>query len=269
MTHIVTPDGTTLFYQQETSEKRDLILIGGLSTNHTIWDLVLPFLSPHYRILRFDNRGAGQSKSPNTSFSITDMANDVITLMNHLAIENAFLVGHSMGGAILQQLLIDHPNRINKAVICGSFAKLPLTALIHCRTMSHLRRLGVPESTIMEANIPWVLSSAFIEERGPLTQMIDTFLAADRWPQSAADYDAQVAALAQFDLRESIQTIQKETLVIAGSEDLLTPPSCSITIHQAIQGSTYHVIEGSGHMLLFEYPETLAQRIHAFCTLNH
>lgn len=257
-----TKNNVRLFYEQ-TGQGKDLILIAGLATNYLIWDSLIPFLSKYFRILRFDNRGVGQTKAVDSVFSIKDMAEDVVELMDHLHIQQACIVGHSMGGAILQQLLLCAPERVNRAVICASFAKLPLIAMVHVRTSAWLRKAGVSEALILETIIPWIFGRAFIQHEKNIPQMIQTFLT-NPWIQSAADYEAQTHALAQFDLREKLNQIQTKTLIVVGGQDKLTPSSCSKYLHRCLVNSELVTIKSSGHMVQIECPEELATLIHKF-----
>ncbi|MBC8443896.1 MAG: alpha/beta fold hydrolase, partial [Deltaproteobacteria bacterium] len=100
-----------------------LVLIMGLRRNVEWWYRQIPSLSEHFRVIVFDNRGAGRSDKPNMEYSIRLFAEDTAALMAVLDIPDASILGVSMGGYIAQELAINHPDRVRKMILgctsCG------------------------------------------------------------------------------------------------------------------------------------------------------
>ncbi|MDX1900876.1 MAG: alpha/beta hydrolase [Gammaproteobacteria bacterium] len=259
---LTTPSGVKLFYEQ-TGQGEDLILIAGLASDHTLWESMMPFLSQHFRVLRFDNRACGQSDFPKT-VSIAEMASDVIALMDHLKIKSAYMAGHSMGSAILLQLSIQSPARIRKAMLCAAFAKLPMLAKIRSRISLDLMQANIPVSLIAETVVPWIFGSTFIRHEKNVGAIANAMISTP-WLQSTAGYETQANALKVFDVRDRLNQITVKTLVVAGGKDILAPPACSRYIHRAIPNSEYVVIKKSGHMLPVEDPKELNRLMIDFC----
>ena len=86
-------------------------------------------LSQHYRVLVFDNPGAGRSYIPKENYSLESMSNDIVSLLDSLGIDHAHFMGHSLGASLLMQLCVEHPKKIKKAILCGG----PSTVPTHCK----------------------------------------------------------------------------------------------------------------------------------------
>jgi len=91
-------------YYEETGSGEPVVLICGLSADLQVWRLQVPEFAKAYRVVTFDNRGAGRSDAPDEQYSIGQMADDLDQLLEHLKIERAHVVGWSMGGVIAQEL---------------------------------------------------------------------------------------------------------------------------------------------------------------------
>lgn len=101
-----------------------VVLIHGLAGDYSAWLAQIEVLRQHYRVIAFDNRGAGQSTQIDEPITTTDLAHDTLGLMDHLQIDAAHVVGRSMGGAVAQQMALLAPQRVKSLVLCASFAKL-------------------------------------------------------------------------------------------------------------------------------------------------
>src|SRR3990167_1532904 len=91
-----------MYYEQK-GEGQDLLLIGGLTANITEWDLIVDECVKKFRVTLPENRGAGRTSAPIGKYTIKQMANDIAALMETLRIQQAIMVGSSMGAAIVQQ----------------------------------------------------------------------------------------------------------------------------------------------------------------------
>src|SRR5215468_1539539 len=99
-------------YYQVAGAGETLVLIAGFACDHTIWELMLPALTPHYRVVTFDNRGAGQTSAPHAPYSVRQMADDTAGLLDGLGRGPVHVAGHSMGGMIAQELALNYPDRV-------------------------------------------------------------------------------------------------------------------------------------------------------------
>lgn len=256
-------NGVSLYYEQHGAGP-DLVLIGGLSADHTVWAMVCDALAARFRVLLFDNRGVGQSDAPPGPYSLAMMADDTVALLDALGIRRAAIVGHSMGGAILQQCCIAHPARVARAVICASAARIPTASRRHIESVVQMQRAGVAPALILATAFPWIFGAAFLEDETRMAVALANLLNTP-YPQSLAAFTAQAAACTSADLRPLLPRIVAQTLVVAGREDLLTPLGCAEEIHRGIPGAMIAVMEACGHMVPLERPELFCATVQAFC----
>ena len=120
-------DGTELFYTIDDftdpwTEPETVVLHHGLAKSHRFWYRWVPLLARHYRVLRFDNRGMGQSDVPEPGypFSLTSFGNDLREVLDRLELDRVHLVGESVGGTVAYQFAYDHPHRLLTLTTCGS-----------------------------------------------------------------------------------------------------------------------------------------------------
>src|SRR4029434_8975986 len=107
----VRANGIELFYE-ESGTGEPLLLIAGFACDHTNWRKLVPLLASSYRLITFDNRGVGQSTSPATPYTIDQMAEDTIGLLDAIELNSVHIAGHSMGGQIALALAPARPERV-------------------------------------------------------------------------------------------------------------------------------------------------------------
>jgi pimeloyl-ACP methyl ester carboxylesterase len=118
-------DGLTLNLLSWSEEGVPLLLIHGFSNEAHIWDDFAPQLAPYYRVLAMDLRGHGDSDwHPDAAYDYEDHVNDVESLFDHLGIERAVLVAHSLGGRVAMLFSGRHPERVAGLVIVDSAPEL-------------------------------------------------------------------------------------------------------------------------------------------------
>ena len=108
MPHLTLSDGESLYYEEHGAGK-PLLLVSGLGGVASFWKPHVAILSEHYRVILHDHRGTGASSKSLIDYSVTQMTDDLLQLMDHLEIARADFVGHSTGGAIGQTMALDFP----------------------------------------------------------------------------------------------------------------------------------------------------------------
>ena len=109
-------NGQKLYYEIH-GEGEPLVLIMGLGGDATAWMFQIPAFSKYFKVIVFDNRDVGRSSMAKTSYTIADMAQDTAGLLNALGVQQANVLGGSMGGFIAQELVIHHPDKVKKLVL--------------------------------------------------------------------------------------------------------------------------------------------------------
>ena len=107
-------------YYEVHGEGESLILLHGLGSSTRDWQFQLDDFARNYRVVMLDLRGYGQTDHPPGPFSIQQMSEDVIALVDHLEISSFYLLGYSMGGAVALQLAVDNANRVDRLIVVNS-----------------------------------------------------------------------------------------------------------------------------------------------------
>lgn len=254
-------------YYEIHGEGIPLILVSGFTAHHLEWKEYIPALSKRYKVILMDNRGAGETDAPETSYSIKMMAEDIVGLMDALSIPDAHFLGHSMGAAIVMQMCIEHHDRVRKAILCGGYAEVPSHAKLQLKTTSKLFQLDVPFELIFEGILPWLYSESFLKNPDNLKRVMHEKMH-DPFPQSPAGYLGQLDALLQLDLKEDLGKIVAKTLVIAGEQDLYIPSFCTHYLMKHIPNAKIAVIKEQGHLFNLEKPQEVMDLTTKFLDHN-
>ena len=212
-----------------------LVLSNSLGTDLHMWDTQIPAFTEHFRVLRFDTRGHGQSLVTEGPYSIEQLGHDVIALLDALDIPRAHFCGLSMGGLIGQWLGINAGERLQRLVVCNTAAKIGTSDVWNPRIEMVLRDGAAAMVALRDASIARWFTADFAAINPDQAKRITDMLAAT----SPKGYAANCAAVRDADFREQLSAIQVPTLVIAGTEDAVTPPADSRFIQSHVQGAEY------------------------------
>ena len=212
-----------------------LVLSNSLGTDLHMWDLQIPAFTEHFRVLRFDTRGHGKSLVTEGPYSIEQLGRDVIALLDALDIPRAHLCGLSMGGLIGQWLGINAGSRLHRLVVCNSAAKIGTPEVWNPRIEMVLRDGTAAMVALRDASSARWFTADFAEAHPHQAKLITDMLAAT----SPEGYAANCGAVRDADFREQLSSINVPMLVIAGTEDAVTPPAGSHYIQAHVQGAEY------------------------------
>ena len=212
-----------------------LVLSNSLGTDLHMWDEQIPAFSEHFRVLRFDTRGHGQSLVTEGPYSIEQLGRDVLAMLDQLNIDKVHFCGLSMGGLIGQWLGIHAGERLRKLVVCNTAAKIGDPSMWNPRIETVLRDGKDAMVALRDASIARWFTPDFAEAQPATAKKITDMLAAT----SPQGYAANCAAVRDADFREQLVSIRVPLLVIAGTEDAVTPPSGGHFIQERVSGAEY------------------------------
>lgn len=212
-----------------------LVLSNSLGTNLHMWDTQLPALTAHFRVLRYDTRGHGQSLVTEGPYSIEQLGRDVLALLDALQIERAHFCGLSMGGLIGQWLGINAGHRLNRLIVCNTAAKIATPEVWNPRIETVLRDGQAAMVGLRDASIERWFTPAYAASHPDQAKRITDMLAAT----SPQGYAANCAAVRDADFRDQLGEIKVPMLVISGSADAVTPPSGGLFIRDNVEGAKY------------------------------
>jgi 3-oxoadipate enol-lactonase len=238
--------------------KPPLMLSNSLGTNLHMWDWQIPELTKHFRVIRYDSRGHGQSGAPEGPYSIEELGRDALAIMDALELDQVHWMGLSKGGMIGQWLLTHAPERIGRAVLANTGSHMPPPDLWNQRIRTAMDK-GMEELT------PGVIERWFTPEfraREPETvQKIVRML----HTTPAHGYAASCSAIRDMDQRESIRSVTNPVLVVVGSRDPATPPDMGKRIAETIRGARIVTLDAA-HLSNIEQAEAFNQAVIDFLT---
>lgn len=223
--------GETFNVEVEGPENAPVLMISNsLGSNLHMWDDQIPALSKHFRVVRYDSRGHGLSAAPAGPYSLEQLGKDALAILDTLGVKKAHWMGLSKGGAVGQWLLLNAPDRIERAVLANTAAQFGTADTWNDRLRT-LRELG------LQGMVDAVIDRWFTKEfQAKAPEAIARIKAA--FEKTPADgYAACMAALRDIDLRDAIRNIRNQVLVIIGKNDPATPPEAGKAIAAAIPGA--------------------------------
>ncbi|WP_414576437.1 alpha/beta fold hydrolase [Anabaena sp. CCY 9402-a] len=258
-------NGIDLFYEiKGTGEP--LLLISGFLCDHSYWSLLMPYFTPHYQIIRLDNRGMGRSSAPDTPYSIQEMAHDTAALLDYLGIDQVHIAGHSMGGQIAQELALIYPQKIKNLILLSSLAKGDERFNSIIDTWGELPQ-KIDMRLYQRVILPWIFSENFYSIADMIEQLIEWAVHYPFSPQIHSIYHHSRAILG-CDTTNRLQNILCPTLVLSGKQDILTPVKFSEQLAAGILGAKLSVIDG-GHGFIIESPEIVGRAMLDFLAQLH
>ncbi|PRZ39681.1 pimeloyl-ACP methyl ester carboxylesterase [Antricoccus suffuscus] len=230
-----------------------LILIHGAESDRHQFARLQKYLGHDCRSISYDQRDSGATTSPPEPFTMTDLAADVVHLMDALGIDRAHVLGTSYGGMIAQHVALDYPDRLASLILVST---TPTTSV---RT---------PESERLVAMSAEERSEAFIDllvtpegRASPEVAAQSRRALAPRTPEQTA---RRRAAAANHETRNLLNSIEVPTLVIHGSDDRVTPVSWAELLAEQITHAQLRTIKGARHGLTTEFPEKIADYVRQF-----
>jgi len=240
-------------------------MIMGLSGNTDWWDprLILDTSKRHKTVI-FDNRGAGRSDKPKVAYTIKMFADDTAGLMDALKIERAHILGISMGGMIAQEFALNHPDRVEKLVLCSTTCGTSHSVQPSPQALEVLMgpRKGMTDGEVVKKWIPLLFTEDFVKTNASYLSVVTQ--QALRAPITADAYQRQIGAILNFDTYERLPKINAVTLVMQGKKDIIVPPENARIIADRIPGAKLVYFENSGHALFSQEPEKVNMALLKF-----
>ncbi len=251
----------TLHVRDTQTDGPPLLMGPSYLLTHRMYDAFIEALQDDYRCITWDWRGQGASDVPDNGYGIPSLAADVIALMDHLELEQATYLGHSMGGYVGFRLLLDHPDRITQAMLMNTQAQ--------------------SESTLQRMKYKAMLQMVKTTGYGPVVGQVEPMLFGETYrtnhPDAMSEWRSIMTANAPSGTvqlghaifgRDSVLAdlgaVSQPVLLVAGSEDAVVPLDNTRATHDALPNSTFVIAPGSGHTTPVEQPETALDAFHRF-----
>lgn len=254
----VTTGDITLYVRREGSATgTPLVFINSLGTDHRIWDAVVPALAADYPIVRYDKRGHGLSDCPPAPYTIRDHMHDLTELLAALNIQQAILIGISVGGMIAMDFAAANPQQVAALVLCDTYPKIGTAEMWNDR-INTLRVHGMAalsDTIVARWFAPGYQMQYPAAYRGYGNMLL-------RMPVEG--YAGTCEAIRDADLTDIVGTIQTRTLILCGASDVSTPPVLVRELATMMPDAHYVEVENAGHLPCIENPAAVTTAIHPF-----
>jgi pimeloyl-ACP methyl ester carboxylesterase len=263
-------NGHTIFYTVK-GEGRPLILIHGYGAGMWIWEKQMEVLSQLYRVYAVDVIGHGFSDRPKTSYTPEAYIYFLRDFMDGVGIEKATLIGNSMGGGIAWGTAILFPERVDRLIlidcvppdVLAQVKNDSLRALIAIRDIPFLPYLVI--SARSKSSMRWVLMECVSDVKLITPEVVKRQYQLSRIKGTTwVLYSTLKHAEEALKLKDQFSLIRQPALFIWGEKDIIFPPDVGETLHRAITGSKFQLIERSGHIPMWETPDEVNQSILSF-----
>ncbi|MEX2615032.1 MAG: pyrimidine utilization protein D [Alphaproteobacteria bacterium] len=262
MPFLTLSDGESLHYEVHGAGP-PLLLVSGLGGVASFWKPHVAVLAEKFRVILHDHRGAGASSKSLIEYSVSQMTDDLLQLMNHLDIGRADFVGHSTGGAIGQTMALDFPERIDRLVLSATWTAAD----------DYFRRLFDMRSSILSAGgiEAYVRSQAvfmfppdWIRRRlSAMLQQEEETIRAFPPPEVML---RRIRAIQKFNRQAELGNIAAPCLVIGARDDMITPAYYSEELGRLIPDAQTVILPTGGHF--FPVSQAEAFRNHLSCFLT-
>jgi 3-oxoadipate enol-lactonase / 4-carboxymuconolactone decarboxylase len=246
---------------QGTPNSPVLVFSNSLGSEMMMWDELISYLLPYFRVLQYDTRGHGGSEITPEPYTITLLGNDIIELLDSLKIQEFYFCGLSMGGLIGQWLAINHADRLKKVIISNTGAKIGNDERWNGR-IETIKKEGM-QAIVEDTMERWFTESFRKNNPSRVAETKEMFLRSD-----ILGYSNCCAAVRDADFRENLSKISVETLVITGDEDPVTNVEHAEFLVQNIPNATLKLLPAR-HLSATEFPEQFAEILINFIAGNN
>lgn len=258
----ISVNGISMYYEIH-GQGIPLVMIMGLRRNLEWWYCQMPALSKEFKVIAFDNRGAGRSDKPDMDYSIRLFADDTACLMDALGIHNAHVLGVSMGGYIAQELALNYPGKVNSLILgCTSCGGKRTILMSEERIKKFTANEGLTPAEILSKDMDIYFSDSFIMKNPDKVQMfIDISL---RYYQPADAFLRQFAACQKHDTSGRLGGLKLPVLIMTGDDDPLVPSKNSFILKELLPQAELYLFSRRRHAFFIEEAEKFNRKTIQF-----
>jgi 3-oxoadipate enol-lactonase len=250
----------TDLYARDEGSGPAIVLLHGIGANHTVWNAVIPLLTPHFRVIAPDLRGHGRTAvPPGSHFTFLEFSGDVLRLIESRRLDRVHWVGLSGGALLALRLALDQPERTRSLIMIGGAAY----------TDAHTRAVAERWSEVYGKEGPDPFALRLLKD-----------LYYPDWVEAHLDFADQLRAqvkrqdygpavrwaraIGTFDERNRIASVRSPTLIVQAMDDAVVDASHGRILRQSIPGAQIRILAQTGHMVPVERPKETAEAIATF-----
>jgi 3-oxoadipate enol-lactonase len=236
-----------------------VVLSHSLACSMVMWRPQLDLLESHFQVLRFDTRGHGGSDAPAGPYSLEQLVDDAIGILDELDFDRVHWVGLSMGGMIGQGLILSRPDRIERLVLADTAAIIPDEAQpIWQERIDAVLNGGM--QVLAESTLERWFTPDYLEHNSPEIDQIRQQIL----KTPVAGYIGCSEAIRRLNYLDRLSAIRASTLILVGADDPGTPVAASEAMHAQIKGSKLVVIPHAAHLSNIEQAQIFNDNLITF-----
>ncbi len=237
-----------------------VVLSHSLGATRGMWDPQVPVLAERYRVISYDTRGHGASPAPAGPYSLDDLVDDLVALLDRVGARRAHVVGLSLGGMTAMRLAAREPDRVGRMVLLCTSAKVDPQPFLDRAAAVRVHGTG----SVAAAVVGRWLTPSYAAEHPDLVARLEAMVAA----ADDEGYAACCEVVAGMDVRGDLGRIAAPTLVVSGADDLALPPEHQRLIADGIPGARLLTVTPGAHVANLEQPLEVAGAILAHLDLS-
>lgn len=235
-----------------------IVLSHSLATNLSMWDSVASLLQTRFRVLRFDFRGHGESPAPAFPCTISDLVDDVVSLLDTLGIDSAYYVGLSLGGMVGLNVGLDRPERLLGLVVCDAGAETPAASRPNWDVRTAQVAANGMQSIVDQTLERWFGTPVRFD--GEKMDRVRAMISGT----SQEGYIYCAKAVQAFDVKHRLAEMTVPTLYLTGELDTSAPPHLVQDLQAVTPNARFLLIRDAGHLSAVDQPHAVAAAITDF-----
>jgi 3-oxoadipate enol-lactonase len=247
------PDGARIAWSSDGDESAPpVLLVMGLAYPAAMWFRLVPGLAQRHRVIRVDNRGAGETGDvPGAPYTVEAMAADCVAVLDAAGVDDAQVVGISMGGLIAQEIALTAPGRVRSLCLMATHPGIA-HAVMNPEALALVTsgRADMTPQEAAQASIPFNYAPSTPRERIEEDWAVRLPLAC-----SLAGYTAQVQGTIPWTRFDELSSLTAPTLVVHGELDALVPPENGRRLAERIPDAEHVTVPDANHLLMTDQPE--------------
>lgn len=263
----LTINGCQYYYEDVGSGPETIVFGHGFLMTHRMWEHQIKALRDRYRCIAFDWRGQGWSQVTKDGYTILELCEDVIQLVERLDLGPCHYVGLSMGGFVGFRLLLRHPDWLQSATLIDTQAEAETgSARLRYEAMLLIART-IGYGPVIDRTMQLMFGPAFLNNP-------DNERTIERWRgimtsnNQTGVYRAGTAIFRRPNVLPLLGAIRTPTLLMTGADDIPTPIEAARKAQRAIPNAEMTVIPAAGHSSPVEHPEAVTQALDTFVTAH-
>ncbi len=253
------------------SSGEPVVLVCGLSQPALAWHFAMvPALTEAgYQVVTFDNRGVAPSSAPPHPYTIDEMVQDTVGLLDHLGLDAVHIVGYSMGGWVAETLAYRHPQRVRSATLIGSCNVGTSWEKAITTVERDLARLDCDLPRWFNAvETMRYLPNHELQQDEVVDQWLSLIGDLEPWPNPGrlGQYEAALAWSLDLERTRRWPQISRPCLVLSFEHDVDSPPARARQAAASIPGAHFVELAGASHLGVFTHAEAVAGAVLAFYT---